>query len=79
MDIPFSSYQGQENGNRGVPLRSLSRYATFFRVNLAWLAEGRPPMRGKPYDVPDILAGLPPEGRTEAHQFIEYLRAKYGV
>lgn len=79
MDLTYGTYAGHENGNRGVPLHALSRYAKFFRVNLEWLAEGRPPMKGRSVDMPDILADLPPEGRTEAYQFIEYLKAKYGV
>ena len=78
MDIPFSSYQGHENGNRGVPLNKLSRYAAFFRVNLLWLAEGRGRMRGKDIDTPDILDGLPPEARQQALDYIELLRMKYG-
>lgn len=77
MDLPFSSYQGHENGNRGVPLNKLSRYAAFFRVNLLWLAEGRGQMRGKGYDTPDILDGLPAEGRQLALEYIDLLKLKY--
>lgn len=77
MDLTYGTYAGHENGGRGVPLRSLSRYAAFFRVNLAWLAEGRGQMRGKGIDNPDILDGLPPEARQQALEYIDLLRLKY--
>lgn len=79
MDLTYGTYAGHENGNRGVPLRALSRYAAFFRVNLLWLAEGKGHMRGKAIDTPDVLDGLPPEARKQALDYIELLRLKYGV
>ena len=78
MDLTYGTYACHENGNRGLTARQMSRYAAFFRVNLAWLAEGRPPMQGKAIDTPDILDGLPPEARQQAMEYIELLRLKYG-
>lgn len=79
MDLAYTTYASHENGGRGVPAKSLSRYAAFYRVNLLWLAEGRGPMRGKAQDNMDILAGLPAEARQLALDYIEFLKAKFGV
>lgn len=79
MDMSYPTYAGHENGNRGIPARAISRYAAFFKVNLAWLQDGKPPMHGKSIDTPDILADLPPEGRKQALEYIEFLKSKFGV
>lgn len=76
MDLTYGTYAGHENGNRGVPLKALSRYAVFFRVNLTWLAEGRGKMRGKEIDTPDVLDGLSPANRERVIEYIELLRLK---
>lgn len=79
MDLTYGTYAGHENGSRGLTAKTLSRYARCFRVNLAWLAEGRGQMRGKAIDTPDILDGLPPEARQQVMDYIELLRLKHGV
>lgn len=79
MDLGYTTYASHENGSRGMTAKSLSRYAAFYRVNLVWLAEGKPPMRGRAIDTPDLLAGLPPEGRQQALEYIQFLRIKFGV
>ena len=79
MDIAYATYAGHENGSSGIPALKISRYAAFFRVNLAWLQDGKPPMHGKGIDTPDVLAGLPPEGRQQALEYIDFLKNKFGV
>lgn len=79
MDLSYTTYASHENGGRGIPLRRLSRYAAFFKVNLIWLAEGKGPQTGKGIDTSDILADLPPEGRQQALEYIDFLKNKFGV
>ena len=56
MDLNFPTYASHENGTRGITARSLSRYAAFFEVNLAWLVDGTPPMNSGATGAVDILA-----------------------
>lgn len=79
MDLPYATYAGHENGSSGIPARRISRYAAFFKVNLAWLQDGKGPPQGKSIDTPDILDGLPPDGRRQALEYIEFLKNKFGV
>lgn len=40
LGLPYSTYAGHENGNRGV-VRASQRYASVFGVSLDWLLAGR--------------------------------------
>lgn len=78
MDISYPTYAGHENGSGGISLKSLRRYARFFRVNLLWLADGKGPMRGGGGYEYDPFDGLSPEGRKQALEYIEFLKSKSG-
>jgi phage repressor protein C with HTH and peptisase S24 domain len=41
IGVPYGTYSGHENGNRGIPRDDLARYARFFRVPVEWLAFGK--------------------------------------
>lgn len=55
LGVPYPTYAGHENGNRGFKRDSAKRYADFFRVNLEWLMTGRGAMRGKVADIIPIV------------------------
>jgi hypothetical protein len=58
MDMPIPTHDAHENGGHAFSLKQAIKYAEFFDVNLAWLAEGKLPMKGQG-DTTDILDGLP--------------------
>lgn len=57
----YATYSGHENGNRGVRLEVLQRYAAAFKVSTSWLLEGQvpdaPPKTPISVDVPQSTPG----------------------
>ena len=43
-DLVYPTYQGHENGQRGIPLRALEKYAELLNVSLDDLLERSPPV-----------------------------------
>ena len=81
LDVDYSTYNNHEQGWRGITRKMARQYADFFRVNLDWLYENIGERRGAAMHraAPDPLAGLPPEGRKEVLDYIEYIKTKYSV
>lgn len=73
MGVPYATYAGHENGNRGFK-REAERYATFFKVDLGWL------LTGKGHPKPDSLHGrilsLSPEAQRTIQDMIELLEER---
>lgn len=43
LGVPYGTYSGHENGQRGIKDSELAQYAGAFKVSLAWLAYGEGP------------------------------------
>lgn len=75
MNIPYGTYAGHENGNRGFG-GNLDRYAQFFGVRGEWLRTGAGTMKpGKKHPVVEIYETLPPEKQAEAIRYLRFLQA----
>lgn len=48
MGVPYGTYAGHENSNRGYPWKRALQYAKFFRTTPEWLLYGRTPLATEP-------------------------------
>lgn len=67
LGVPYGTYSGHESGLRGVKRASAERYASFFRVPLAWLltGDGPPPEQISANIVP-VLGGISAGGTFDS-------------
>lgn len=77
LGIAESTYQGHENGSRGLT-RSLARYARFYEASLEWLLTGNgAPRIGQKSRVQELHDALPRDIQLQAIEWLEFLVRKH--
>jgi phage repressor protein C with HTH and peptisase S24 domain len=69
IGAPVATYQGHENGSRGLS-RAAQRYADFFHVSIEWLLTGKGEMRGR---TPERQTIIPVDGLVGAGAVVEQI------
>lgn len=74
LRVADSTYQGHENGSRGVT-KNTRVYARFFKCSEGWLRYGEGSW--EPHSLDDRAAVLPRDAQDDITRFFEFLETKY--
>ena len=82
LGVPYPTYAGHENGNRGLEVEAAMQYARRYHVTLNWLLLGQGPGPKEPDSLKAAFAklsvpGVPESVRTRVVEYVEFQLDRY--